>query len=133
MNSDWYYKQGNVDHRMRSIAWDGPIDPYIMQAHLATIPNMAGEENSFSRTAMSLPQIKDAFASRLAEDTMRMTRYMGTEARARRVNLNVSDPEAGTLVMPGSNWLEESIKSTTKKYGKSRMVIDPEVLRRLPR
>lgn len=132
MNSDWYFKGGLVDDRRRAIAHSGPIDPYIIQAHLASIPNMAGEENGFTRIPMSLPQIKEAYASRLAEDTRRMNYYMGNAARARRVNLNVGDPNLGITIMPGSNWLEESIKSVTARYGKSRMVTDPDVLRRLP-
>lgn len=132
MNSDWFYKRGVVDERRRAQAWGGPMDPNIMYAHMGTIPHMAGEENGFTRIPMNLPQIREAYASRLAEDTMRMTRYMGTEARARRINLNVGDPLLGLTITPGSNWLEKSMKSTTEKYGKSRMVVDPEILRRLP-
>ncbi len=131
MNSDWYFKAGQVNHRMRAQAWDGPMDPYIMQVHLASIPNMVGEENSFRRIPMTPSQIREAYASRLAEDKMRMDRWMGNQSRARMINLNVSDPEQGTTIMLGNNWLEIVNQDTLKRYGKSRMITDPDVLRRI--
>lgn len=132
INPDWYNPKGRVSERARFLAYDGPMDPYLMQVHMSTIPHMAGEENSWDRRPMTIPQIREAYASRLQHDQSRMERFMGVGPRARSINLNMSDPNTPLVITPGSDWLKEVLSQQQAKFGKTRMVIDRDILKQLP-
>jgi hypothetical protein len=119
-----------TSQRARLAAFDGPIDPYVLQTHYSTIPHSAGEEQR--RVSRTPHELREVYAGALAEDQHRMARYMNVGPRSRVINLNHTDPNHPVTITAGTDWLKDVLEQQNKKWGKTRMTVDREVLRSLP-
>jgi hypothetical protein len=105
-----------------------------MRNYESTIPHGAGAyAEQFKRRKVSDPiNLREEYSEVLNDNKQRMERFMGTANRARTINLNHTDPSFPVVMTPGTNWFQEVVESQSRQWGKSRMVVDREMLRHLP-
>jgi hypothetical protein len=111
------------DQRMVQIR-SGPIDTH----HLEVLQTQnAGQKTLYYDRGLSFPEIQRLYAEATHADPLRTAiESFPLEARNRRMNTAMEPQTNLPTFTHATGWYKEAIDSATNRYGRNRLLLDPE-------